>query len=312
MIFGEQMKSQPVYQIGLQDERQQELYAVCLEEELEKRGIFCKLLHGGETLDGYEVMQGLRHHDIVLISGPGSYPVRQIGTGAAAGGLSLNWSEPGRAGVELFADALLSDAALCQESTPVWACVLIGGKSSRMGQPKHLLKDGSGRTWLERVVATLGPAVSGIVLSGRGAVPAQLEDIPRLPDIPGVQGPLNGILSAGRWQPCVSWLLLACDMPEVGRDGVDWLLAGRAPGCWGRVPRITEADFYEPLFAWYDFRAVPLFEQQLSRGNFRIDSVVSHGKITTPLVPGALRHHWQNVNTPEQLNLYRKKEKTCT
>ena len=52
-----------------------------------------------------------------------------------------------------------------------------------MGEPKHLLRAG-GQTWLEQTVATVGPHVAAVVLLGRGAVPAALADLPRLPDVP--------------------------------------------------------------------------------------------------------------------------------
>ena len=302
------LKSYPVYRLQLEDREQQDACASMLVDELAKHGITCTVLHAGKELHRYRVLQELRQNDIILISGRPSFPVKQIAVESKTAEHSgaLCWSSPCGSNAVSFAESLLADAALCLNNAPVWACVLIGGKSSRMGQPKHLLQDIQGRTWLESLVASIRPSVSGIVFSGRGEIPPALGDVPRLPDIPGVQGPLNGILAAGRWQPFVSWLLLACDMPEIGSAGITWLLTGRTPGLWGRVPRLAESGFSEPLFAWYDFRAVPLFEQQLVEGNFRLNSIVTHRKIENPVVPKSLRCNWQNVNTPEQLLSYRK------
>ena len=184
---------------------------------------------------------------------------------------------------------------------PVWACVLIGGRSSRMGQPKHLLKDRSGITWLERTVRLLRPFVTGMVLSGGGEVPESLNDLIRLPDIPGVAGPLSGILAAMRWQPSVSWLLVACDMPDITADAVRWLLSRRRPGVWGTVPRLREDGPVEPLLAHYDFRCAPLFEDLLRTGCLRIGMVAGNPKVETPLVPEPMRASWRNVNTVEEL-----------
>lgn len=189
------------------------------------------------------------------------------------------------------------------ENIPVWACILIGGKSSRMGEPKHLLRDSSGLTWIERAVKVVSPLVSGVVISGDGNLPDSLGALPRLVDIPGIVGPLNGILAASRWQPLVSWMLLACDMPHVTEDAVNWLLSGRKGGCWGRVPRLAGADHCEPLFAWYDIRAAHLFEQQLFAGNLRIGGVGRHDKIANPEIPENVARSWENINTPEQLQL---------
>ena len=56
--------------------------------------------------------------------------------------------------LEPFCDSLLRKIDLIKQKVAVWACILIGGKSSRMGHPKHLLPgiDGSKESWLERTV----------------------------------------------------------------------------------------------------------------------------------------------------------------
>ena len=185
--------------------------------------------------------------------------------------------------------------------TPVWGCILIGGRSSRMGQPKHLLTDDYGKTWLEHTVGILKPIVDGIVISGAGTLPESLTGMPRLVDIPGVVGPLTGILAASRWLPSVSWLLVACDMPYISAEAVEWLLSHRRPSDWGCVPRMIGASHFEPLFALYDPRAAGLFESQVLSGDMRMSRVARHPKITNPVIPELLRYGWENVNTPEQL-----------
>jgi len=184
---------------------------------------------------------------------------------------------------------------------PVWACILIGGKSSRMGQPKHLLSDTSGITWLERTVGLVQPLVDGVVLSGSGEVPASLGALHRLADIPDVAGPLTGILSAMRWQPEVAWLLLACDMPGVSTEAVKWLLARQAVGCWGIVPQISPESAIEPLFARYESQCGKLFEQLNIQGVRRISQIAETDRVRVVQVPESLRPGWRNVNTPEDL-----------
>jgi len=193
-----------------------------------------------------------------------------------------------------------------REITPVWGCILIGGKSSRMGQPKHLITDDYGRTWLEHSVDILKPFVDGMVLSGSGSFPASLAGISRLEDIPGVVGPLTGILSAVRWKPQVSWLIIACDMPYVSAEAVEWLLTYRCYDYWGCVPRMADGVYFEPLFAWYDAKAAHLFERQALSGDMRIGGIARHPRIINPVIPEVLRYSWENVNTPEHLHRVRK------
>ncbi len=196
---------------------------------------------------------------------------------------------------------LLTKLADYGNRTPIWGCILIGGKSSRMGRPKHLLQDKKGKTWLENTLTTLRPLVDGLVVSGGGDLPSSVAGIRRIPDVPGVAGPLTGILAVGRWQPLVSWLLVACDMPYISAEAVKWLLAGRRPGCWGRVPRMAGDDRLEPLLAWYDFRAMHLFEDQLYTGNLRIGEAAATSHIQHPIIPEELCYAWGNINTPAEL-----------
>ncbi len=245
----------------------------------------------------------VRRYDVVIVSSGIDSPGRPImlATFSACEPEESPWSLGFEEDWPKFVAGLLDKLAEYGRRTPVWGCVLIGGRSSRMGRPKHLLRDGRGKTWLENTIATLHPLLDGLVVSGAGVLPEEVAGIHRIPDIPGVVGPLTGILAAGRWQPLVSWLLVACDMPHVSAEAVNWLLAGRRPGCWGRVPRFAGNDRLEPLLAWYDFRSIHLFEEQLYAGKMRIGDAARDMRIDHPTIPEELCFAWENINTPEQL-----------
>ena len=68
------------------------------------------------------------------------------------------------------------------EAAPVWGCVLIGGRSRRMGAPKHLL-DEKGLAWIEQTVAMLRQKVEQVVICGAGELPASLADAVRVDDV---------------------------------------------------------------------------------------------------------------------------------
>jgi molybdopterin-guanine dinucleotide biosynthesis protein A len=183
---------------------------------------------------------------------------------------------------------------------PVYAGVLIGGASTRMGSPKHLLKTGD-VSWLERTVGQVAGAVAETVLLGRGEVPASLAGLRRLTDVPDVSGPMAGILSAMRWAPRTSWLIVACDMPQVSREAVDWLLSLRRRGVWAVIPRLDDSKPLEPLLAYYDFRARPLLERLAASGCFRAAEIARSSKVITPVPPVDLAKAWTNVNRLEDL-----------
>jgi len=187
-----------------------------------------------------------------------------------------------------------------RRSAPVYAGVLIGGASARMGSAKHLLKIGA-QSWLERTVGQLEGAVAETVLLGRGEVPASLAGLRRLADVPDVSGPMAGILSAMRWARRGSWLIVACDMPQVSREAVDWLLSLRRRGVWAVMPRLGEGQPLEPLLAYYDFRSRPLLERLAASGCFRAAEIARSSKVVTPVPPAELAKAWTNVNRPEDL-----------
>ncbi|WP_163338028.1 molybdenum cofactor guanylyltransferase [Desulfopila sp. IMCC35008] len=183
----------------------------------------------------------------------------------------------------------------------IWACILIGGKSSRMGQPKHLLPHHDGRSWLERNIALIQDKVAGVAISGKGDLPPCLQHHLRLQDVPGVQGPLTGLISATRWMPNVSWLVFACDLPMVSAEAIDWLIGDRRPGCWAKIPTLRGQQRGEPLLARYEPQCGPLFETMARSGNFSLHRIFSNNKVDLAEVPAPLEQSWRNVNTPSEL-----------
>jgi molybdopterin-guanine dinucleotide biosynthesis protein A len=278
-------------------------FARRLMNELNRSSLTGVFFRRGDECNHHTLALLARRYDLVIVNSGIDFPERPIMLATFSAGetgdspWSLGWDEDWP---KLIA-GLLEKLGEYGRRTPVWGCVLVGGKSSRMGHPKHLIRDGRGKTWLENTVATLQPLLDGIVVSGAGVLPEAVATTLRIPDIPGVVGPLTGILAAGRWQPLVSWLLVACDMPHVSAEAVSWLLAGRRPGCWGRVPKFAGNDRIEPLLAWYDFRSIQLFEEQLYTGNMRIGEAAGDKRIDHSTIPEELCCAWENINTPEQL-----------
>ena len=171
------------------------------------------------------------------------------------------------------------------EDRPVWGCVLIGGRSRRMGRPKHLI-EADGCSWLERTVLLLGQCVERVVIVGPGEVPSALAATERLADAEGAAGPLAGILAAFRAHP-----------------GVSWLVACRAPGVVAVLPDLAGDGRIEPLLAYYDHRCAGLLETMAAAGQRRMNRLGEAPGVITPQPPAHLRGSWRNVNTPEELGV---------
>lgn len=255
------------------------------------------------------VRAALHDHDLVLVEGHRSAPVDKIwlaspGDPHAPDGLDrllavLSRDEDRPRHLEDLVAAWLPRA---WNSIPLTAGVLMGGGSTRMGQPKQLLRRGA-MTLLERTVAVLTSRVGEVVLLGDGVLPESCAGLSRLSDCPDSQGPLAGMLSAQRWSPAVAWMFCPCDLPDLSEAAIDWLLAQRAPGRWAVLPR-TDGGL-EPLLATYEPQARPLLEALAAAGQRAPRLVAPHPKVATVAVPQALARCWVGVNTPSDLESHR-------
>jgi len=178
--------------------------------------------------------------------------------------------------------------------------VLIGGKSSRMGRPKQLIRVG-GRTLVDRVVDAIPGRRNEPVLLGSGPVPETLTGNRRVADAPGIAGPLAGLIAALRWAPSKTWLIFACDQPSISNQAVDWLMAQRRPGRWAIMPRSAEGRV-EPFFAIYEPQALGLLEGLAISGTPGPWRLTAHGKVASPTPPEELVESWRSVNTPEEID----------
>ncbi len=247
-------------------------------------------------------------YDLVLVEGHKNLPIPKVWLVDSPQSTAPQEIEkivatlpPGSDRLESFLSILDDWFARQWLKTPVLGCVLIGGQSSRMGQPKHMIQK-NGRTWIERTVDVMDQLTSRVIIAGTGTLPERVRDYDRLVDVPNVRGPMAGILAALRWSPGSSWLVTACDLPLLSLPALEWLLSSRAPGVWATLPQLKgPEDGIEPLLAHYDFRSRLPLEDLASNGEFSLSRLASHPKIMTPSPPSSLVTAWQDVNTPAEL-----------
>lgn len=189
----------------------------------------------------------------------------------------------------------------CRAETPLTGAVLIGGRSSRMGRPKHLLQTAAGQSWLEHLLETVGPFASALAIAGKGELPDTLRQTRRVDDLPGLQGPLAGIGALFRDEPFSSQLILACDLPYMNSASVQWLLDQRQPRYVAVIPENPVTGRSEPLFGWYDYRCGPLIEDLIKSGSRRIREICASQLVLQPRIPAHLAGGWRNINRPEDL-----------
>ena len=130
--------------------------------------------------------------------------------------------------------------------------VLAGGKSRRMGSDKALMvRDGESQ--LSRSVSLLQRHVSGVYVSARRD---QAEDPERsryslIFDGYDDMGPVAGILSAMDFKPNATWLVLACDLPNVDDETVAKLIGAHTPEIPFTAYKSSHDGLPEPLCAMF-------------------------------------------------------------
>ncbi len=130
---------------------------------------------------------------------------------------------------------------------PLYAGILVGGKSSRMGRPKSLLPAGDA-TLAEHVYGVVKNHANRTYLLGSGPLPPALAEVERIADPPGFEGPLAGLVAAHRFAPEADWLIFAVDMPNLD-DGYVGRLVRREPAFRFMGPRSEKG--IEPLAGCY-------------------------------------------------------------
>ncbi|MCB9727545.1 MAG: molybdenum cofactor guanylyltransferase [Deltaproteobacteria bacterium] len=176
--------------------------------------------------------------------------------------------------------------------------LLVGGQSTRMGEPKQLLRL-DGLTFAERVARSLAAVTDDLLLAGAGPLPAALDAHRRLTDVPGVPGPLAGLLAALRHDPGAAWLVAACDLPRCSPEALRWLLAHRAAAAPAVIP--SRGGRPEPLLALYEPAILPHAEALALEARPGPRALAAVPGVLTPEVPPALAAAFTNVNTPGEL-----------
>ena len=183
--------------------------------------------------------------------------------------------------------------------------VLTGGASRRMGADKSRLRI-AGRCILGRLCELMADRIGQVMVIGREP---QEPDVPACarwhPDSSPGLGPLGGIATALQVAAAAAAprgvCVAACDMPAVGGDLLDHLLAGRDPKAPATVPVNPATGQIEPLLAIYEAQARQSVEQAVRCGKLSATDWLTAAGARRLAVPDNLAGQLANVNTPAEL-----------
>ena len=178
--------------------------------------------------------------------------------------------------------------------------VLAGGKSSRMGTDKALLRL-DGVTLLERIARAVQEAVGSVAVVG-DPLRYRAFGYPVIEDAVCDSGPLAGIQAALASSKADWNLVVACDMPGVTADGLRELveIARNVPEGDVVVPYFEGRP--QPLCALYHRRAHSAIEHALRLGRLKIMDAIAGLRIRT--LPMSGEELFRNVNTPEEWSAF--------
>lgn len=171
--------------------------------------------------------------------------------------------------------------------------VLTGGRSRRMGRPKHAIRLGD-RTFLDRVVAAAREAFDRVVAVERpaGAGHEGLETIRE--DGHEEEGPIFGLAAALR-HASGRCFVLAVDYPLV-TPGFLTSFRRRFERSAAPVVVPVHCGIPQPLCAGYSPAVLPLVEERIRSKQYGLRSLLPEAELVPSEGPELL-----NVNTPEQL-----------
>jgi molybdopterin-guanine dinucleotide biosynthesis protein A len=193
------------------------------------------------------------------------------------------------------------------------ACILAGGRATRLGGRAKPALIADGATILERQLDVLAPRVATVLVSvAPGAameVPARWRDrVALVEDREAGAGPLAGLAAALAACPAEWLLVVAGDTPGLSAPVVELLVAeAAAAGDADAVaPRVD--GLAEPLLAVYRARVAPVAAARLAAGRRKVAALLTEAGLQVRWIEeAALRavdpqlRCLDDVDTPEDL-----------
>lgn len=146
---------------------------------------------------------------------------------------------------------------------PINGLILSGGLSIRMGEDKRLINY-HGISQEQYLFYLLKTYCSEVYVSINRN---QNTDLPHIFDLDlSIKSPIVGIVSAFEKNPETAWLVVACDMPFVNREAIEYLIKHRNPEKFATAFENQEEHFPEPLLTIYEPKIFKKLNDAVSQG----------------------------------------------
>lgn len=176
--------------------------------------------------------------------------------------------------------------------------ILAGGKSSRMGKDKSMIKL-NGKTILERVVDVANGLTGKVMVVSNEHGKHHYMNVELVSDIRKGLGPLAGIEAALLKTSTEVNVVIACDMPFVTEEMIRQLIAEVDASHDAIIPIVNNQ--HHPLFAVYKKSTLYALQETLDNGDRKISLFLD--KVNTKWISDVFENEncFYNMNTPEDL-----------
>lgn len=190
--------------------------------------------------------------------------------------------------------------------------VLAGGQSRRVGRDKAMIPF-FGQPLIQHVCKVLEEVFTEVVIVCGPTRSYDFLGLPVLTDLVSNSGPLGGIYTALKHSSDRAAFVVACDLPYINRDLVEYVLNFPSATALERknfsTPTPALAKFpiqdrvRQPLCGWYSPGCVPVLADSLARAELGVFNFLE--QIETVLVPITQDQKFYrnnllfNLNTPE-------------
>ena len=177
--------------------------------------------------------------------------------------------------------------------------VLAGGKSLRMGYDKSSIA-WHGKEQRYYMTDLLKQFCREVFISCRADQQNEVDShYKTLPDTFVDLGPYGAILSAFREKPDAAWLVVACDLPLLDIETLQYLVAHRNPSAVATTFESPFDGLPEPLITIWEPKSYPILLSFLSQGYTCPRKALRNNDVH--IIKAENADALRNVNTPEEL-----------
>lgn len=172
------------------------------------------------------------------------------------------------------------------------AIVLAGGKSSRMGQDKALMKI-NGKAMMQYVIDNLSQAFGEVFISGnRLDYPVSMKVIK---DVNEQKGPMGGIRSALAY--CGQDIFVcSCDMPFVSPELIRNMLQRKEEG---KISIAQYSGKIYPVLGIYPYAVLEALTESIENDDLKMTRFLEQQNTRYIQYDESFKHQFLNINTPE-------------